>query len=113
MSASRDSVRRTTGRLVYSYSGTVIGIPNSVFDDMHFQTELANFLSLPGKVDSDPPNVPAGHPEYITVLLTGILRSVGHIVEGHLLRMLDRHGRTLSFLLLGRAILTKRPTSFQ
>ena len=29
------------------------------------------------------------------------------------LRMLDRHGRTLFFLLLGRAILTKRPTSFQ
>ena len=74
---------RTAGRLVYSYGGTVVGIPNTVFDDVHFQTELANFLSLPGKVDSDPPNVPAGHPEYITALLTGILRSVGHIVEGH------------------------------
>ena len=79
---------RTTGRLVYSYGGTVIGIPNAVFDDVHFQTELANFLSLPGKVDSDPPNVPAGHPEYITALLTGMLRSVGHIVEGH--RILKR-----------------------
>ena len=83
MSASGDSVRRTTGRLIYSYGGTVIGIPNTVFDDVHFQTELANFLSLPGKVDSDPPDVPAGHPEYITALLTGILRSVGHVVEGH------------------------------
>ena len=83
MSASRDSVTRTTGRLIYSYGGTVIGIPNTVFDDVHFQTELANFFSLPGKVDSDPPNVPAGHAEYITALLTGILRSVGHVVEGH------------------------------
>ena len=73
----------TAGRLIYSYGGTVIGIPNAVFDGVHFQTELANFLSLPGKVDWDPPNVPAGHPEYITALLTGILRSVGHIVEGH------------------------------
>ena len=76
-------MERTAGRLVYSYGGTVIGIPNTVFDDVHFQTELANFLSLPGKVDSDVPNVPAGHPEYITALLIGILRSVGHIVEGY------------------------------
>ena len=69
------------GSLECAYPGTAIVVPNKVFDDERFQTELANFLSLPGKADSDPPNVPADHPEYITGLLTGILRSVGHIVE--------------------------------
>ena len=81
VSANHGAVLKTGGRLICSYAGKAIGIPSTVFDDAHFQTELANFLSLPGKVDSDPPNVPASHPEYITALLTGILRSVGHIVE--------------------------------
>ena len=33
--------------------------------------------------------------------------------RGQVLGMLDQHRRTPFFLLLGRAILTKRPTSFQ
>ena len=61
-------------------SGTTIRVPSQVFDDRHFQTELANFLSLPGKVDSDHPNVPVDHPDYITALLTGILRSIGDVI---------------------------------
>ncbi|KAG9318892.1 hypothetical protein JVU11DRAFT_1001 [Chiua virens] len=80
-SPSRDAVLHTPGGLVYTYSQLAVEVPNSVFDDPHFQTELANFLSRPGDVEPDPPNVPPSHPEYITSLLNGILRSVGRTVE--------------------------------
>ena len=85
VSASRDDVMRTDGRLVYSYGGTAIGVPNTVFDDVHFQTELANFLSPPVEDDEDEWGSLddwLDDPEHITALLTGILRSVGHIAEG-------------------------------
>ena len=51
-------------------------MPNEVFENGDFQFELANFLSLPDTVDSDLPHPPA-HPQYLTALLTGIMRGVG------------------------------------
>ena len=86
VSASHDSVKSTGGRLVYFYGGTAVGVPNTVFDDVHFQTEFASFLS-PLKDDMNPLHDPADGSERITAPLTGILRSVGHIVEGpHILK---------------------------
>ena len=82
VSASHDSVKNTGGRLVYSYGGMAVGVPNTAFDDEHFQTELADFLSPPVEDHLGPPRVLANGPERITALLAGILRSVGHVVEG-------------------------------
>ena len=82
VSPDHKSVESTGRSIVYSYPGTIICVHREVFDDVHFQTELANFISLPGKADSDPPSVPPGHSEYITALLPGILRSVGDVIEG-------------------------------
>ena len=52
-------------------------MPNEVFDDEDFQSELATFLSRPNAVNPDLPRPPPAHPQYITALLTGILRGVG------------------------------------
>ena len=48
-----------------------------MFDDADFQLEFASFLSRPGAVDSDPSPHPSTHSQWITALLTGIMRSVG------------------------------------
>ena len=87
VSANSDSVDRTGGRLIYSYGGTAVGVPNTVFDDVRFQTELVDSLSLPVNDCTSPRKNLATRRERITALFTGILRRVGHIVEGpHILK---------------------------
>ena len=56
-------------------------MPNEVFDDGGFQFELANFLSCPNVVDSDPPPPTPTHPQYINTLLNGVLESVGRTIN--------------------------------
>ena len=79
----------TQGKLICSYPGPAIEIPNAVFEDEGFLSELGNFLvHMNGDIlDAAPTSRKAHstvhetrdttHPRYITELLTGILRSVG------------------------------------
>ena len=79
----------TQGKLICSYPGPAIEIPNGVFEDESFLAELANFLVHMNDdiLDAAPTSRKAQsivledrdttHPRYITELLTGILRSVG------------------------------------
>ena len=77
-------------KLICSYPGPAIEIPNIIFDDKNFHSELANFLIHTN--DDIMPDAAAttrkaqstvtetrdtAHPRYITELLTGILRGVG------------------------------------
>ncbi|KAH0835817.1 hypothetical protein J3R83DRAFT_9676 [Lanmaoa asiatica] len=82
VSPSSDAVMIAAGCLICSYPGSAVEIPNEVFDDGDFQFELANFLTHPNAVDSDIPPPPPARAQYITALLTGILRSVGCTVDG-------------------------------
>ena len=66
----------TAGSLICSYPWSAVETPNKVFEDGDFQFELANFLSLPDILDSGLP-LPPAHPQYLTALLTGIMRGVG------------------------------------
>ena len=80
----------TQGKLICSYPGPAIEIPNAVFEGEAFLSELVNFLVHMNDdvLDAAPTNRKAQsivleardstHPRYITELLTGILRSVGH-----------------------------------
>jgi hypothetical protein len=80
----------TQGKLICSYPGPAIEIPNAVFEDEGFRSELVNFLVHMNHdvLDAAPTSRKAQstvletrdttHPRYITELLTGILRSVGH-----------------------------------
>ena len=53
-----------------------------MFDHADFQLEFASFLSRrPGAVDSDLPPPPSIHSQWITALLTGIMRSVGRAAD--------------------------------
>ena len=77
------------GKLVCSYPGPAIEIPNTVFDDGNFLSNLVNFLvhmnddvldaaATSRKAQSTVLETrDTTHPRYITELLTGILRSVG------------------------------------
>jgi len=92
VSPRTEAVMGAAGKLVCSYPGPAIAVPNNHLDDASFRAELANFLS---KMDKDVLAVPttrkAGsevveerdttHPRYITELLTGILRAVGRPAE--------------------------------
>ncbi|KAI6137675.1 hypothetical protein BKA82DRAFT_4493645 [Pisolithus tinctorius] len=83
------AVMGSCGKLVCSYPGPAIAVPNVVFDDAVFRLELAHFLCEMDKdsLDAAPTTCKAGsmvseerdtvHPRYITELLTGILRAVG------------------------------------
>ena len=84
----------TQGKLICSYPGPSIEVPNPLFNDYDFISELVGFLfhmnddnlrdAVPtmGKEEPITPNVwDTAHPRYITELLTGILRSVGRPVE--------------------------------
>ena len=82
------AVMGAVGKLICSYPGSAISVPNSVFDDSSFRMELANFLSMmdkdvlaPSKTRKAGSEVveerDTAHPRYITELLTGILRAVG------------------------------------
>ena len=72
-------VMATQGRLICSYPGPAIEIPNLMFDDKNFLSELINFLACMNDDDLEQSSSfkDAVHPRYITELLTGILRSVG------------------------------------
>ena len=70
------------GNLVCSYPGPAIEIPNDVFYDEDFLSELINFLVHMNHDCLDATLQSSGsgdtvHPRYVTELLTGILRSVG------------------------------------
>jgi len=76
------------GKLVCSYPGPAIAVPNNVFNGSVFRAELANFLSMMDKdVLAASTTRKAGsevveerdtaHPRYITELLTCILRGIG------------------------------------
>ncbi|KAF8551327.1 hypothetical protein OG21DRAFT_1524515 [Imleria badia] len=83
------NVMSAEGRLICSYPGPAVEIPNAVFEDESFLSELANFLVHMNDdfLDAAPMSRKAqttvieardtAHPRYVTELLTGILRSVG------------------------------------
>ena len=81
-------VMATQGKLICSYPGPAIEIPNLVFNDKDFLSELVNFIVHMNDDDLDSTSAKSQtgqspifrdtiHPRYITELLTGILRSVG------------------------------------
>ena len=101
-----DAVQSTPGSLICSYPRPRLAVEmqNELFDDEDFQLELATFLHRLGAQPADdgrdsrselPPFLPLphpqtvhldssprpSHPQYITTLLTGILRGVGHAVN--------------------------------
>ncbi|KAI6009763.1 hypothetical protein BKA83DRAFT_3400703 [Pisolithus microcarpus] len=89
VSPTAAAVMGARGKLVCSYPGPAIAVPDVVFEDTVFRTELAHFLCEMDKdsLDAVPTSRKAGskvpeprdtvHPRYITELLTGILRAVG------------------------------------
>ncbi|KAI6026989.1 hypothetical protein EDC04DRAFT_3143070 [Pisolithus marmoratus] len=93
VSPTAEAVMGCRGKLVCSYPGPAITVPNEVFDDVVFRLELAHFLCEMDKdsLDAAPTTRKAGstvseardtvHPRYITELLTGILRAVGKPAE--------------------------------
>ena len=74
LSPDDDAVEEAVGSLICSYPSSAVRVQNEVFEDENFQFELANFLSPPSL---DFPRPPLSRPQYITALLTGILRGVG------------------------------------
>ena len=89
VSPQASSVITTRGKLLCSYPGPAIEIPNAVFGDAVFHSELANFLVC---MNEDVLDTSTGtlrteataserrdtaDPRHITELLTGILRGVG------------------------------------
>ncbi|KAF8439864.1 hypothetical protein L210DRAFT_3645838 [Boletus edulis BED1] len=90
VSPKAEDVMTTQGKLICSYPGPAIEIPNAVFEEEGFLSKLTNFLAhmhddiIP---DAAPKSRKAQsdlvedrdtiHPRYITELLTGILRGVG------------------------------------
>ena len=101
-SPKAEDVMTTQGKLICSYPGPAIEIPNAVFEDEGFLSELANFLVRMNDdiLDSAPTSRKAQttvleardttHPRYITELLTGILRSVGRPAD--IIRITKRVG---------------------
>ncbi|KAL4070198.1 hypothetical protein V8B97DRAFT_545635 [Scleroderma yunnanense] len=93
VSPSTKVVMATRGKLICSYPGPAIAVPNKVFGDPLFVSELAHFLSQMNidNLGAPPETHEAGltvvqeddtaHPRYITELLTGILRGVGRPVD--------------------------------
>ena len=95
------------GKLICSYPGPAIEIPNAVFEDDSFISELANFLVHMNDdiLDAAPMGRKAhstvletrdtAHPRYVTELLTGILRSVGRPAD--IVRITKRVGDDVSW----------------
>ncbi|KAI6009773.1 hypothetical protein BKA83DRAFT_4632007 [Pisolithus microcarpus] len=93
VSSTTEAVMGSCGKLVCSYPGPAIAVPNEVFDDSVFRLELAHFLCEMNKdsLDAARTTRKAGsivseerdtaHPRYITESLTGILRAVGRPAE--------------------------------
>ncbi|KAK7040132.1 hypothetical protein VNI00_009938 [Paramarasmius palmivorus] len=94
VSPTNEGVMSTQGKLICSYPGPAIAVPNNTARDPHFIFELSNFLThMNTDVNKDavPTTKKAGSevteirdttdPRFITELLTGILRGVGHPEE--------------------------------
>jgi hypothetical protein len=86
LSPKAKDVLTTEGKLICSYPGPAIEIPNLVFDENDFLSELVNFLvhmnhdDLDAETNEEQEKVvfqDTVHPRHITELLTGILRSIG------------------------------------
>ncbi|KAF9221820.1 hypothetical protein BS17DRAFT_710204 [Gyrodon lividus] len=90
ISPKAEAVMGAQGKLVCSYPGPAVEIPDEVFEDEAFRSELANFLVHMDHdtiADAVPITKKAGSdveetrdtvdPRYVTELLTGILRGVG------------------------------------
>ena len=103
LSPKAEDVMTTKGKLICSYPGPAIEVPNVTFNDGDFLSELANFLvrmdkdtlqdAVPTTQKADSTVVETRdttHPRYITELLTGILRSVGRPAD--LIRVSKRVG---------------------
>ncbi|KAF8555164.1 hypothetical protein OG21DRAFT_1572590 [Imleria badia] len=102
VSPKAENVMTAQGRLICSYPGPAIEIPNTVFQDDSFLSELANYLVHMNDdiLDAAPTSRKAQstvtetrdttHPRYITELLTGILRSVGRPAD--IVRIVKRIG---------------------
>ncbi|KAG1810865.1 uncharacterized protein BJ212DRAFT_1484001 [Suillus subaureus] len=87
------AVMGAKGKLICSYPGPAIAVPNTIVNDATFSAELANFLvcmdhdvldaaATRTKADSTiPEERDTTHPRYITELLTGILRGLGSIAD--------------------------------
>ncbi|KAG2038864.1 hypothetical protein BDR03DRAFT_953798 [Suillus americanus] len=87
------AVMGAQGKLICSYPGPAITVPNTIANDATFSAELANFLvcmdqdvldaaATRTKADSTiPEERDTTHPRYITELLTGILRGLGSIAD--------------------------------
>ncbi|OAX31855.1 hypothetical protein K503DRAFT_809820, partial [Rhizopogon vinicolor AM-OR11-026] len=83
------AVMEAEGKLLCSYPGPAIIVPNTVVDNLTFPPELANFLACMNHdvLDSAATTTKAHstvlegrdttHPRYITELLTGLLRAFG------------------------------------
>ena len=81
VSPSKDAVVEMPGPLMCSYPGSAVEMPNRVFDDADFQSELANFLSRASVVDSDVALPSPADPQYINALLNDALQSIRHAAE--------------------------------
>jgi hypothetical protein len=93
MSPDPTAVMGVRGKLICSYPGPAITVPDANIDNATFSAELANFLVC---MDQDVLDAAATrekakstvleerdttHPRYITELLTGILRGIGSITD--------------------------------
>ncbi|KAN0084568.1 hypothetical protein V8E55_008072 [Tylopilus felleus] len=79
VSPSKDDVKHTPESLVRSYPGSAVEIPNDVFDDVDFQSELAKFLALGVFSYPQATTIPSpAAPHFINAVLNNVLRHVGH-----------------------------------
>ncbi|KAG0701816.1 hypothetical protein DFH29DRAFT_541007 [Suillus ampliporus] len=93
ISPDSTAVMGAKGKLICSYPGPAITVPDTNIDYATFHAELANFLVCMDQdvLDTAATRKKAGsivpeerdttHPRYITELLTGILRSLGSIAD--------------------------------
>ncbi|KAI6003018.1 hypothetical protein EDD15DRAFT_2385567 [Pisolithus albus] len=86
VSPATAAVMGTSGKLVCSYPGPAIAIPNEVFKLSHFLCEMnRDSLDAVPTIRKAGSKVPeerdTAHPRYITELLTGILRAIGRPVK--------------------------------
>ncbi|KAG1750383.1 uncharacterized protein EDB91DRAFT_1046110 [Suillus paluster] len=93
ISPDATAVMGAKGKLICSYPGPAITVPDTNIDDATFHAELANFLVHMDQdvLDAAATTTKAGstvtekrnttHPRYITELLTGILRGLGSIAD--------------------------------
>ncbi|KAG1750378.1 uncharacterized protein EDB91DRAFT_1303342 [Suillus paluster] len=93
ISPNPTAVMGAKGKLICSYPGPAITVPDTNIDNATFPAELANFLVRMDRdvLDAAAMTKKAGstvakerdttHPRYITELLTGILRGLGSIAD--------------------------------